>query len=88
MPPSSSTYNGPGWEQDPLHAHPPREDGYLDDDADGNDMKKLVAKETPNFDGHWSKDSKKIVFVLDILQGTMANCRSTRSMPTAVITRR
>jgi len=24
----------------------------------------------PNFDAHWSPDGKKVVFVLDILQGT------------------
>ena len=26
--------------------------------ADGSDLKRLVAKDTPNFDGHWSPDSK------------------------------
>jgi TolB protein len=40
--------------------------------ADGTDLKLLLAP-PPNqvhFDGHWSPDSKKIVFVLDTLQGT------------------
>ena len=27
-------------------------------------------RSTPHFDGHWSPDGKKIVFVFDILQGT------------------
>src|SRR6266508_1337570 len=38
--------------------------------ADGSDLKRLIAKDTPSphFDGGWSKDGKKIVFVLDILQ--------------------
>src|SRR5262245_16160183 len=38
--------------------------------ADGSDIKPLVAKDTPHFDGHWSPDGKCVVFVLDILQGT------------------
>src|SRR5271163_1126093 len=40
--------------------------------ADGGDMKPLLtpAPNTPHFDGHWSPDSKRIAFVLDILQGT------------------
>src|SRR5437870_1400598 len=39
--------------------------------ADGTDVKALLPKEPmPQFDGHWSPDSKKIVFVYDRLQGT------------------
>ena len=39
--------------------------------ADGSDLKPLLAAQTtPHFDGHWSADSKRIVFVLDVLQGT------------------
>src|SRR4051794_4653617 len=36
--------------------------------VDGGDLKKLVGKDAPNFDGHWSADGKRIVFVLDVLQ--------------------
>jgi TolB protein len=38
--------------------------------ADGSDLKRLVAKDTPHFEGHWSPDGKRVVFVLDMLQGT------------------
>src|SRR5947209_20396239 len=38
--------------------------------ADGTQLKQLVAQDMPHFDGYWSPDSKKIVFVLDVLQGT------------------
>jgi len=40
--------------------------------ADGSDLKPLLTPTpaTPHFDGHWSPDSKRVVFVLDILQGT------------------
>src|SRR4051794_39768875 len=39
--------------------------------ADGGDLKALLPEQkTPHFDGHWSPDSKKIVFVFDVLQGT------------------
>jgi TolB protein len=40
--------------------------------VDGSDLKALLSPppDTPHFDGHWSPDGKKIVFVLDILQGT------------------
>jgi TolB protein len=40
--------------------------------ADGSDLKPLLVPQpnTPHFDGHWSADGKKVVFVLDILQGT------------------
>ncbi|HEY8504198.1 MAG TPA: hypothetical protein VIL46_06415, partial [Gemmataceae bacterium] len=38
--------------------------------ADGSGLKRLVGKDTPHFDGHWSPDGKQVVFVLDILQGT------------------
>ena len=40
-------------------------------DADGGGRKRLFQHdEGPDFDGHWSPDSKKIVFVFDILHGT------------------
>jgi TolB protein len=39
--------------------------------ADGNDLKRLLPAEMqPHFDGHWSPDSQKIVFVYDKLRGT------------------
>lgn len=40
--------------------------------ADGSGLKLLLepSPATPQFDGHWSHDSKKIVYVHDILQGT------------------
>jgi len=39
--------------------------------ADGADPKRLLADDAqPHFDGHWSPDSKSIVFVYDRLQGT------------------
>src|SRR5262249_20363809 len=39
--------------------------------ADGGDLKPLLpGQDAPHFDGHWSPDSKKIVFVFDVLQGT------------------
>lgn len=39
--------------------------------ADGSDWKRLLPQNSePHFDGHWSPDSKKIVFVYDKLQGT------------------
>jgi TolB protein len=39
--------------------------------ADGGELKPLFAKEAnPTLDGHWSHDSKKIVFIYDRLQGT------------------
>jgi TolB protein len=39
--------------------------------ADGTDWKRLLPENSePHFDGHWSPDSKKIVFVYDKLQGT------------------
>ena len=35
--------------------------------ADGTDLKRLLKHdEAPDFDGHWSPDSKKIVFVFDV----------------------
>jgi TolB protein len=38
---------------------------------DGTDLKALLPKNPqPHLDGHWSPDSKQIVFVYDILQGT------------------
>ncbi|HLW66257.1 MAG TPA: hypothetical protein VKS79_13170, partial [Gemmataceae bacterium] len=39
--------------------------------ADGSDMKRLMPNlDTPHFDGDWSPDSKTILYVHDILQGT------------------
>ena len=39
--------------------------------VDGSDVKAIMPKEPmPHFDGHWSPDSKRIVFVYDQLQGT------------------
>src|SRR5262245_45218943 len=38
--------------------------------ADGSDLKPLLTQDTPHFDGHWSPDSRSVVFVFDILQGT------------------
>ncbi|HEY7154613.1 MAG TPA: hypothetical protein VH575_11690 [Gemmataceae bacterium] len=40
--------------------------------ADGSGLKPLLTPpvNTPHFDGHWSSDSKKIVYVHDVLQGT------------------
>ena len=39
--------------------------------ADGSDLKPLLDNQPlPHFDGCWSPDSKKIVYVFDVLQGT------------------
>src|SRR5262245_60001043 len=40
--------------------------------TDGDDLRPLLVPDpnTPHFDGHFSADGKRIVFVLDILQGT------------------
>ncbi|HYT87544.1 MAG TPA: hypothetical protein VEL76_02390, partial [Gemmataceae bacterium] len=39
--------------------------------VDGKEWKRLLPEnEQPHFDGHWSPDGKKIVFVYDRLQGT------------------
>jgi TolB protein len=39
--------------------------------VDGSDPKRLLPNETqPHFDGHWSPDSQKVVFVYDRFQGT------------------
>ena len=39
--------------------------------ADDGDLKALLPRESmPHFDGHWSPDGKKIIFVYDKLQGT------------------
>jgi TolB protein len=39
--------------------------------VDGSDVKALMPKEPmPHFDGHWSPDSQRLVFVYDQLQGT------------------
>ena len=38
---------------------------------DGSELTQLLPKaNTPHFDGAWSPDSKRIIFVYDILQGT------------------
>ena len=39
-------------------------------DAVSGELKALLPQTTPHFDGHWSPDGKKIVFVWDTLQGT------------------
>jgi TolB protein len=39
-------------------------------DTTTGELKPLLAQTTPHFDGHWSADGKKVVFVWDILQGT------------------
>src|SRR5205814_3148620 len=39
-------------------------------DASGGEWKPVLPQTTPTFDGHWSPDSKKIVYVWDTLQGT------------------
>src|SRR5207302_479245 len=39
--------------------------------ADGSELKRLFKHDDgPDFDGHWSPDGKRIVFVFDQLQGT------------------
>src|SRR5581483_5760362 len=40
--------------------------------ADGSDLKRLLTPDpnTPHFDGHWSSDAQRILYVHDILQGT------------------
>src|SRR5437879_2464340 len=39
--------------------------------ANGSELKALLEKEvTPHFDGSWSPDSKRVIFVYDVLQGT------------------
>src|SRR5438552_1742540 len=39
--------------------------------SDGTQLKRLLAKNAlPHFDGHWSSDGQRIVFVHDVLQGT------------------
>src|SRR5438552_3903689 len=39
--------------------------------ADGTGLKRLFTHdEAPDFDGHWAHDSKKIVYVFDVLHGT------------------
>src|SRR5262245_32270549 len=38
--------------------------------SDGTDLKPLLNLDTPHFDGHWAPDSKRIIYVHDILQGT------------------
>src|SRR5262249_18293603 len=39
--------------------------------VDGTDLNRLLPENAaPHFDGHWSPDGKKIVFVFDRLQGT------------------
>jgi TolB protein len=44
--------------------------------ADGGEMKRLLPDHTePHFDGHYSKDGKRIVYVYDQLQGTDGHLR-------------
>lgn len=44
--------------------------------ADGGEMKRLLPNHTePHFDGHFSKDGKRIVYVYDQLQGTDGKLR-------------
>jgi len=40
--------------------------------SDGTDMRSLLVPDpkNPHFDGHYSSDGKRVVFVLDVLQGT------------------
>ena len=55
----------------PLHPHPPGQDGPVDDGRRRLRPRRGCARQdTPHFDGHWSPDGKKVVFVLDVLQGT------------------
>ena len=55
----------------PLHAHPRGQDGPVDHERRRHRPQAAARPpSTPHFDGHWSPDGKKIVFVLDILQGT------------------
>ncbi len=50
---------------------PPGKMGLWTMNADGSDQKALMPKEPmPHFDGHWSPDGTRIVFVYDQLQGT------------------
>jgi TolB protein len=40
--------------------------------VDGSELKALLPKETmPHFDGHWSADSKRIIFIYDKLDGKL-----------------
>ncbi|HEV3435949.1 MAG TPA: hypothetical protein VG122_01245, partial [Gemmata sp.] len=44
--------------------------------AEGGEMKRLLPNHTePHFDGHWSPDGKRIVYVYDQLQGTDGHLR-------------
>src|SRR5436189_557699 len=44
--------------------------------VNGSDLKPLLPKEpNPTFDGHWSPDSKRIIFVYDKLEGTDGKLR-------------
>jgi TolB protein len=40
--------------------------------ADGSGLRPFLSPvpDTPHFDGHWSADGKRVVFVFDVLQGT------------------
>src|SRR5260370_40258359 len=52
----------------PLHAG---KMGLWTASADGSDLKPRLPREAmPHFDGHWSPDGTRIVFVFDRLQGT------------------
>ena len=48
--------------------------------ADGTELKRLLSVDTPHFDGHWSPDSKRILYVYDVLQGTDGKLNSVASM--------
>ena len=48
--------------------------------ADGTELKPLLNLDTPHFDGHWSPDSKRIIYVHDILQGTDGKLRYGMSL--------
>jgi TolB protein len=50
---------------------PPGKMGIWTMNTNGGDLKAILPKEPmPHFDGHWSPDGKRIVFVFDRLQGT------------------
>src|SRR5213592_818148 len=39
--------------------------------ADGTDLRRLLpARDQPHFDGHWSPDGSRVVYVSDKLEGT------------------
>src|SRR6516164_1595698 len=38
--------------------------------ADGTELKKVLSETMPHFDGSWSPDSKRVIYVHDVLEGT------------------